>query len=261
MGVQERTEALTKTNEALKAEMEKRKRYEEALKGSTQKILQEASRRRYLSGRLVETLEKDRRAVAMDLHDQIGQMLATLKMDLEIAEQSGGGSEGTSKEKLRGAEDKVVNIMSYVKEITRQLRPDILDTLGLIPALRSLIERFNEAKRFRIHFYYRELPKKIAPDKSLALYRIMQEALNNVVKHAQAKQVFVNLILKNHSIQLSVEDDGIGFDYTGTVNNISDLKTLGIMIMRERAVLAGGEFNIESQTGKGTHVVAEIPIS
>jgi PAS domain S-box-containing protein len=260
MRVQERTEALTKTNEALKAEMEKRKHYEEALKGSTQKILQEASRRRYLSGRLVETLEKDRRDVAMDLHDQIGQMLATLKMDLEMAEQSGGGSEGTSKEKLRSAEDKVVNIMSYVREISRQLRPDILDTLGLIPALRSLIDRFKEAKRFRIHFYYREPHQKIAPDKSLSIYRITQEALNNVAKHARAKEVFVNLILKNNKIQLSVEDDGIGFNYDEIFKNPTGEGSLGMMIMRERAVLAGGELSIESKRGKGTHIVAEIPI-
>ena len=260
--VQERTEELTKLNETLKAEVEKRKRYEEALRGSTQKILQESGRRRFLARRLVDTLEKDRRDVAMFLHDQIGQMLATLKMDLEMikGDQKSGKDLSKVSERLSSANDKITNIMEYVRGVSRRLRPDILDTLGLIPALRSLVESYREEVRFRVHFYYRELPKEMKPDTSLSLYRITQEALNNVVKHAQAQQVFVNLILKNHSIQLSVEDDGIGFDYQGKMNDIAGTNTLGIMIMKERAMIAGGELRVESQRGKGTHVVAEIPI-
>ena len=258
--VRERTNQLQKANEALRAEVDKRKRYEEALKDSTQKILEEAGRRRFLSGKLVETLEKDRREVAMYLHDQIGQMMATFKMDLELFRKTVEGADRPPIEKLRGVDDKVVSILNHVRDISRKLRPDILDTLGLVPALRSLVEHFRDETGLRVHFYYRELSQKIDPDKSLALYRITQEALNNAAKHAQAKLVFVNLILKNHSIQLSVEDDGIGFDYPGKISNLAGLDTLGIMIMRERAVLAGGEFNIESQRGKGTHVVVDIPI-
>jgi PAS domain S-box-containing protein len=260
--VQERTEALTKANQALQAEVEKRKRYEEALKGSTQKILQESGRRRFVARRLVDTLEKDRRDVAMDLHDQIGQMLATLKMDLERVkgDKKSGNDLSKVSEQLDNANDKITNIMKYVRGVSRRLRPDILDTLGLIPALRSLVESYREEGRLRIHFYYRELTKEMKPDTSLPLYRITQEALNNVVKHAQAKQVFVNLILKNHSIQLSVEDDGIGFDYANKINDITTQKSLGIMIMNERAMIAGGELSVESEIGKGTHVVVEIPI-
>ena len=260
--VQERTIELQKTNEILRAEAEKRRRYEEALKGSTQKILEESGRRRFLARRLVDTLEKDRRDVAMDLHDQIGQTLATLKMDLEMikGDQKSGNDLSKVSERLSSANDKITNIMKYIRGVSRRLRPDILDTLGLIPALRSLVESYREEVGFRVHFYYRELPKEMESDKSLSLYRITQEALNNVVKHAQAKQVFVNLILKNNSIQLSVEDDGIGFDCADRITDTTAPNSLGIMIMKERAMIAGGELSVESERGKGTHVVAEIPI-
>jgi PAS domain S-box-containing protein len=255
--VQERTAELSQANEGLRKEVEKRKRYEEALRGATNRILAESKRRRFLSGRLVEALERDRRDVAMYLHDQIGQMLATLRMDLERARKKTGG---TLKEKSSEAEDKVVNIINYVKEVSRKLRPDILDTLGLIPAVRSLIENFRDDTSLPIHFYCKEPSQKIDPDTSLALYRITQEALNNVNKHAQATEVFVNLFPKNNALQLTVEDDGIGFNYDEMMQGHPSEGPLGIMIMKERAVLAGGELSVESEIGKGTHVVAEIPI-
>jgi PAS domain S-box-containing protein len=255
--VRERTADLAETNVTLREEVEKRKRYEEQLRGSTQKILQEVKRRRVLSQRLVETLEMDRRDVAMYLHDQVGQMLVTLRMDLEEARKA---TEGARNKKIGKAEDKVLNIMNHIKDISRKLRPDILDTLGLVPALRSLIEFFKEEYGLRVHFYYREPSQEIDLTKSLASYRITQEALNNVAKHAQATEVFVNLIIKNHSIQLSVEDDGIGFNYQDMKKSPGGADSLGIMIMRERANLVGGDLSMESEIGKGTHVVAEIPI-
>ena len=248
---------LKEANETLRAEVEKRERFEEALRRSTGKILMESDRRRFLSRKLVEILERDRRDMAMYLHDEVGQLLATLKMDLEITGQSGGGMPN---ERDREAVDKIGKIMNQLKEVSRKLRPDILDTLGLVPALRSLIEGIRDQHGLRVHFYCKEPLQQIDPDKTLTLYRITQEALNNVVKHAQAAEVFVNLIMKKNSFQLSVEDDGIGFDYQEMMKNTTREGPLGLMIMRERAYLVGGEINIESNTGKGTQVVAEIPI-
>jgi PAS domain S-box-containing protein len=258
--VRARAAQLIEINETLRAEVEKRGRYEEALRGSTQKILMESKRRRFLSARLVETLEKDRREVAMYLHDDIGQRLATLKMDLETVRKHSGGDNGPLTEKLREFEAKVAGIMSHVKDISRRLRPDMLDTLGLVPALRALVEGFRSDFGLQVHFYSREPSGKMDPEKSLALYRITQEALSNVGKHAQATEVFVNLIVKGDSFLLSVEDDGVGFPYHETVENSTGEGPLGLMIMRERAALAGGELSVESEIGKGTHVVAEIPI-
>jgi PAS domain S-box-containing protein len=258
--VTKRTEKLAQANKQLMAEVARRERYEEALRGATKKILMESKRRRFLSGKLVETLERDRRDVAMYLHDQIGQMLATLRMELVMMRKRALGASGPPNDKLRRLEDRVVGVMEHVREITRRLRPDVLDTLGLVPALRSLVEIFRNELGLRIRFYYKELSHEISPEKSLALYRIAQEALNNVSKHAQATEVFVNLILKNDAVQLTVEDDGIGFNCDEIVKSHAGEGPLGIMIMRERAVLAGGELSLESDIGKGTNVVAEIPI-
>jgi len=260
MRIHERTKELQEANKTLRDEAARRKLYEDALKSSTEKILLESNRRRFLSGRLVETLERDRRDVAMYLHDQIGQMLATLKMDLEAIRKNPERANEPSNERLRQAEDKVGNLMGQVKDISRKLRPDILDTMGLVPALRALIETFESQFGLMAHFYYREFALKIDPDKSLSLYRITQEALTNVGKHAQATDVFVNLILKNNLLQLTVEDNGTGFDYDEMIKKAMGKSTLGIMIMRERAVLAGGELTVESEIGKGTHVTAEIPV-
>jgi PAS domain S-box-containing protein len=244
----------------LRDEVEKRKKYEEALKGTAGKILAEVERRRFLSRRLVDTLEKDRREVAMYLHDQIGQVLATLKMEMEMIAAESGKIDGTVSRKLETTAQKVSSIMGQLRGISRKLRPDVLDTMGLIPAIRSLIESFRDEAGLPVRCYYNEFSQKIDPDKALALYRITQEALNNVAKHARAKEVFVNLILKGDLIRLSVEDDGIGFNYEEMTRMATGEGPLGIMVMRERAVISGGELWVESEIGKGTQVVVEIPI-
>lgn len=259
--VQERTRNLEETNKALKEEMNKRIRFENDLRESSKKILLESKQRRFLSARLVEMLERDRRDVAMYLHDQIGQALTTLKMDLETFRNGHKEINGQLIEKLSKAENMIMGIMGDVREVSRKLRPDILDTLGLIPALRSLVESFRKQLGTQIHFYYRDVSQKIDIEKSLAVYRILQETLNNIGKHAQANEIFVNLIPKEHSLHLSVEDDGVGFNYDQLMSHTdsTDKGPLGIMIMKDRAFHAEGQLHVESEIGKGTRVFAEIP--
>jgi signal transduction histidine kinase len=260
--VKDRTRELKAANEALREEVEKRIGFEKDLRESTKKVLSESKQRRFLSARLVDTLEKDRREVGMYLHDQIGQTLATLKIDLEIFRQDHEKGKALSGARLMEGEEKIAGIMSDVREVSRRLRPDVLDSLGLLPALRSLVDSFREQVGIEVHFDYKELFQKIEADKSLAVYRILQEALNNIGKHAQANEIFVSLIPKEDSLQLTVEDDGIGFNYEEIVadSNSKNEGPLGVMIMKERAFLAGGELRLESKVGKGTQVFAEIPI-
>lgn len=263
--VEKRTAELQKSSEALRDEVEKRKQYEEALKGTAEKVLAESERRRFLSRRLVDTLEKDRREVAMYLHDEIGQKMGTLKMDMELLVANGTETGRAVREKLEAVVRKISAIMSETKDISRKLRPDVLDTMGIIPAIRSLVDSFRDETGVAVHGYYatsgfKEFFLKLGPDRALALYRVTQEALNNIVKHARAKQVYVNLILRDDALQLSVEDDGIGFDYGEVRRKNASEGHLGILIMRERAFMAGGELNVETAIGKGTHVVVVIPI-
>ena len=254
--VEERTAELVTLNKSLESEIQKRKSSQRALKKSRNEALKESEQRRYLSTKLVEILEKDRREVAMTLHDEIGQVLTTLKMDLESIRSRSKAMPEPTVQQLRQSEQKVIELMQHLKGISRGLRPSVLDRLGLIPSIRSLLDDVRQSSGIEVNLFSGDFSKP-SPEAELALFRIAQEALTNIVKHANAGEVFLNVTEKDGAIVLSVEDDGVGFKY----NEINDKHTsLGIMIMKERAAMLGGEVRVESSPGKGTHVMAEIPI-
>jgi PAS domain S-box-containing protein len=253
-------ESLRRRNEELEAEIGKREKFQKALKASTQKIIRQHEQRKHLSRRLVDLLEKDRREVAMFLHDEIGQILTTLKMDLEIAERRPEDA-ALARQRLGAAKEKTLQALSSAKRISGQLRPSTLDTLGFLASIRSLIFTIQEQADFEIHLFTRGLPERLESEKELALYRIVQEALTNILKHSKADEVFINLTSRHGAVVLTVEDDGTGFDYHEIRDGAHRKESpLGITIMRERAVQCDGSFRIESQPGKGTQVMVEIPI-
>jgi PAS domain S-box-containing protein len=237
-----------------------RKRTEEALKRSREKLLEEYEQRKLLSRRLIDLLERDHHQVSMELHDQIGQTLTTLKMDLEMIQAKQKPTDTALRDLIRAAKDKVAQAIGQVKDIAYGLSPYILDTLGLIPSLRALVNEMKQSTDIGIHFFTRNVPERFDRQKELAIYRVVQEALTNIVKHAQAKKVFINLVKKGEALSLTVEDDGVGFEQK-KVMKISEVKgPLGLHIMQERVVQLGGELSIESQVGKGTHLLAGIPL-
>lgn len=233
---------------------------EENLRKTNERLLREQKQRKMLSKRLIDLLEKDRRQIAMELHDHIGQILTSLKMDIEMIH---GKLKPEHKElgaRITTAQERTIQAIKEVKNIARGLRPGMLDALGLVPSIREL---FNEIKRYMdidIKFFIRNIPKRFASEKELAIYRIAQEAMSNIVNHAKAKKVFVNLVGKDGKLSLSVEDDGIGFDQKKIMKTTARGLPFGLLIMRERAEQIDGDFTLESQPGKGTHVLAEIPL-
>lgn len=237
-----------------------RKRAEDALKHSNKKLLIEHRQRKLLSKRLIRLLESDRRQVAMELHDHIGQTLTTLKMDLEMILSQSKPADATLKNSIQLAKDKAMQAMEDIQNIARGLRPSMLDTLGLVPALRGLFNDIKEHADMEIHFFSQDIPKRFDPEKELAVYRIAQEALTNVVKHARANKVFVNLAKEDNLITLGVEDDGVGFDHNEVMKISSGKGSLGLVIMQERAVQLRGEFSIESGIGMGTHLLVRMPM-
>lgn len=257
--VEERTKELVRTNETLNEEISKRERFEKELKLSTEKILKESTRRKVLATRLVNTIEADRREMGMYLHDQIGQTLTTVKMRLELAREGAEKRDTTVTDELRKIEDALSDILRQMKTVSRQMRPDMLETLGLVPALSALIEAFEQWVPFKIHFHRGTFMGEIDPKASLALYRITQEALTNVAKHAGATEAFVNLIQKENVILLTLEDNGNGFDAEAIDIRTRGHGPLGLLIIRERAELAGGQLSIDSKIGKGTLLAVEIP--
>jgi signal transduction histidine kinase len=176
-------------------------------------------------------------------------------MELELANRLVGDVDRVSRLK-----EHVNEVMGKVRIISNRLRPAALDRLGLVLSLRSLTEEVAKQSGIHVRFHTQNMPKRLAPEKELALYRIAQEGLTNAIKHAASKEVFITLNCRNGTISLSVEDDGKGFDHKELDESILGRERLGISIMRERAAKFGGQLRIESHPGRGTQVIAEIPI-
>ena len=238
----------------------KRKLAEESLKQANEKLQRAHDQRKILSKRLIDLLEKERRQIAMELHDHVGQTLTTLKIDLEILNDQLKPFSSELRFMAQAAADKTMQTMKDVKNVSHGLRPGMIDTLGLVSSLRELFNKARQSTNMEINFFSRRMPKHFDQEKELAIYRIAQEALNNIVRHARAKNVFVNLVKKDDKLLLSVEDDGVGFDQDKVMKTSKRKGPLGLLIMRERAIQLDGEFTLESQPGQGTHVLVEIPL-
>jgi signal transduction histidine kinase len=196
----------------------------------------------------------------MELHDSLGQVLTTLKMDLEWLLNHLETSSATMRNKVRQAREKTVTLLRETKEIAHTLRPSLLDDLGLVPSLQNLIQEMRKSTDIEFHFFSHNIPKQIAPEKKTALYRVAQEALCNVIKHSNATHIFLNVVKNGPFLELSVEDDGIGFVLEEVSRHHDGRAPLGLLIMQERIVQVGGEFTAESRPGGGTHLLAEVPL-
>ncbi|EPR44539.1 integral membrane sensor signal transduction histidine kinase [Desulfovibrio sp. X2] len=235
----------------------------------------EYEERKALSKELINLLEGVRLDVSRDLHDHTGQLLTTLRLHLKSALQAmpapakkdaeeGGSAPGDGaacRAQLESAAEKVDQVQREIKTIARGLRPDTLDYLGLVPSLEALLDEQRASSGLAVHFFHNDVPARFDRDKELALYRIAQEALSNVVRHARAASVHVNLVLRGKTLSLSVEDDGAGFDMAARAAGPGKAPvSLGLTLMRERMVQIGGSLSVESAPGQGTHVVAEVEL-
>jgi signal transduction histidine kinase len=198
--------------------------------------------------------------MAGTLHDEVGQMLTTINMDLDFVKENLHNHAFNAVDEMEKIQNRIKDSMEYFSGLSRGLRPHILQDLGLLPAIKSLLQTFREKSTLAFHFYTKDIPEQISDETALAIYRIVQEAVTNCIRHAQAKNIFVNLTQKGESILITIEDDGMGFEYDNMTAGTGGRDKFGVITMNERAVQAGGEFHIESQNGKGTQVIAEIPI-
>jgi signal transduction histidine kinase len=198
--------------------------------------------------------------MAATLHDEVGQILTTINMDLDFVKQLASEHADTAVDEIEKVQDRIGKSMDYISDLSRDLRSNILDDLGLVPSLKSMFRNIKERSHIACHLFTKDIPKQISDKEAVAVYRIVQEAVRNCLRHAQAKNIFVNLTKRGHFLLLTIEDDGIGFEYDNITVEKGGGDKLGIMIMNERAVQVGGEFRVESCFGKGTQVIVEIPI-
>jgi signal transduction histidine kinase len=202
--------------------------------------------------RVVEAQELERRRLARELHDQTGQELTSVLLGLKAVEEAKSGAERA--EALAAVREQVVETLHDVRRLAVELRPKALDDFGLVPALERLRDTFAEQTGMRVDLESR-IRERLPTDVETALYRIVQEALTNVVKHAQATAVSIVLAPKDRAVTALIEDDGRGFTPDGSGEG------LGLLGMGERLALFGGRLKIESSHGAGTTIVAEVPLS
>jgi signal transduction histidine kinase len=220
---------------------------ERALKDQTERL-------QMLSHKLLDIQENERRAVARELHDEIGQALTGLKLSLEMADRL---PHEPARESVRGAVSLANNLISRVRNLSLDLRPAALDDLGLLPALLWHFERYTKQTGVQVDFRHQGLEgRRFERDMETVACRIIQEALTNVARHAHAKLVEVRVWVDDVSLNLRVEDHGVGFDAQALVGASSS----GLVGMEERASILGGSLRIDTQPGRGTHLVAELPL-
>ena len=212
-----------------------------------------------LSGRLLRIQEDERRKISRELHDGIGQTLTALRMEIhQVHFATSGGLIGGAERLLRArklAEDAV----HTVNDMSRLLRPPLLDDLGLAPALAWLTDQFTRRTEIRCRFEAKNLQEHLPDDLRTCVFRVIQEALNNCEKHALPAQVDVAVEQKATTLTICVEDDGKGFDLNQ--NNAPAFHSgLGILGMRERVVLLGGTMVIRSSPGTGTKLTFTLPV-
>jgi PAS domain S-box-containing protein len=212
-----------------------------------------------LSQRLIEAQETERRRVSRDLHDQAGQSLTALKIGLELMQADLRADSEKSHQSLQEAVTLANETLEQIRLLAQDLRPPELDVVGLNPTLEDYCHDFAEHARLSIDYAGTELPE--LPDAvSICFYRVLQEALTNVAKHAHASHVWVALRCDADTLSLSVEDDGQGFDVPSEVSVARQPRGIGLVGMRERLELLGGRLEIKSRPGQGTRLVAYAPL-
>lgn len=247
--VEERTVELLTATKLLKKMLDEGKRAEEEIRESHERL-------RNLSGRLQSLLEEERTRISREIHDELGQALTALKIDLSLTRRnlvSGGHAEQSAK--VHENERAVNRIIRTMRKIATDLRPGILDELGVAPAIEWMAKDFQNRTGIGCKVVLQGVDNISDTVRATAIFRVVQEALTNVMRHAAASRVNVSFRKKDHTLVVEVRDNGIGI----TEGRISGSKSFGIIGIRERVRLLGGKAVILGKPGKGTLVRVTLP--
>ena len=245
--VTKRTAELANTNEMLQAEIRERTQMEEA--------------RRQLLQKLVTAQEDERRRISRELHDQMGQHLAAIVL-LVNSLKDFPQLETSTNSRFEQLEEVAHQISREVDTLAWELRPTVLDDLGLQAALGNHLEKWSKRSGVPVDFHSTGLAdRRLPPQMETAIYRLAQEALTNIIKHAQATHVGFILERRDNQVSVIIEDDGCGFDVEALLATPAGERRMGVLGMQERTTLVGGRLNIESTPGAGTTIFVRIPLT
>lgn len=254
-----RNNELAAINFELKQEIEERKRTEEALRQSKDhyrvlfneaRVMQENLR--HLSNRMLFVQEEERKRISRELHDEVGQALTAVNVQLAVIRKS----PDEAADKAATAQQLVEQTLQAVHNFARELRPAMLDDLGLVPALRSYVQSFSERAGLPVDFKAEPIAEDLGSEEKIVLYRVAQEGLTNVARHAQATKVELILRATRVALRLEIKDDGKAFSPRAAGRQ----QRLGLLGIQERVRLVNGTFHIDSREGVGTALRVDLPL-
>jgi PAS domain S-box-containing protein len=213
-----------------------------------------------LAARVVQAQEEERRRIARELHDGVGQLLTGAKLSQEMLVTDLPAELAELRERALENVNLIDETMDVVRRLSLDLRPAALDELGLFAALEWHIERYQHQTGIQVTFHETSLPRKLPDPQATAVYRIVQEALTNVARHASAESVVVEVVCDDQSLRVQVTDDGCGFDVATILRTGPAEGHFGLLGLQERATLLGGQAHVESRPGQGTRITVELPL-
>jgi signal transduction histidine kinase len=258
---------LARMNCELEREIKERKRTEQALRASERQLrelfhdarhMQESLRN--LSNQVLHAQEEERKSISRELHDQVGQALTAISVNLAVLRRNGLPDSDAFHRKIADTQSLLQQTMQSVHHFARELRPAMLDELGLLPALRSQLRAFAERTGLQVHFCASPMAERLDGDQKTVVFRVAQESLTNVAKHARASRVQVTIRRLRGAIRMDIRDNGKSFR-VHVPSSASRRKRLGLLGMQERVRLVNGKFAVLPKPGKGTTVRVEIPFT
>jgi signal transduction histidine kinase len=261
----QRTVELAASNLELSLEITQRKVAELALQKSEQhysELLKKSDhlqdQLRHLSRQILSAQEEERKRISRELHDVIAQTLTGINIRLATLKKEAAINTNGLDRNIARTQRLVEKSVNIVHQFARELRPAVLDDLGLIPALHSFVKFFSRRTHIHVHLKAFAEVEKLDSNQRTILYRVAQEALNNVSRHAQASRVDVSILKSPSCVCMKIKDDGKSFDMERVLKT-KGRERLGLLGMRERVEMLGGTFCVESVQGKGTTIIAQIP--
>jgi signal transduction histidine kinase len=216
---------------------------------------------RQISQRLVRAQEEERRRISRELHDELGQTLTALRVNLDVVHRNLPEDVSPKLDRsLNEASRLAAHTLETARNLSLKLHPPLLDDLGLVSALRWELDRHEQRTNQTVHFEANLFEVDLPPELDITVYRIICEALTNIARHARASHIRVYFQWKNGHIVVGIEDDGRGFDVNRWLNSPLERESLGLASMRERTSLLGGQFKIISEFGHGTRIRARFPL-
>jgi len=262
--VHARTQELASVNQALVVEIAERmdrerslRESETVLQASQRELQQSREELRALAGQLLAAQEEDRRRISRDLHDDVNQRLAMLSMDLRRMEKDATADAVELRDRLKTVSERLTTVSDDVRQMAYRFHPSILDDLGLVKALRRLVDEYATRTGVKITYVHQDPITPLPRELAICLYRVAQESLSNVARHAAASQADVELICDEDVVSLSIRDNGAGFEM-GQSSRVGG--HLGLLSMKERVRVAKGRLDIDAAPGRGTHVRVQVPL-